>query len=76
MATTTNSRDFIRNFARMKKSATNGDEVIVKDRGGCSFVFRVQGHGPSLAEQLSDLRGALHTGTRIKSLKGFGRNRT
>lgn len=76
MPTTTTSREFIRNFARIKKSAANGDEVIVQDRKGLSFVFRAQSAGPSLAEQLSDLRGALSTGSRVKSLKGFGRNRT
>jgi len=75
MTTTTTSRDFIRNFARLKKTAANGHEVIVHDRCGRSFVFRAQDSGPSLVEQLADLRGALRTGSRCKNLRGFGRNR-
>ncbi|MEO7413327.1 MAG: hypothetical protein ABIZ81_08210 [Opitutaceae bacterium] len=76
MTTTTTTREFIRHFARVKKAAANGAEVIVRDRNGQAFVFRVKGAGPSLGEQLSDLRGTLHTGTRVKRLAGFGRNRT
>ena len=76
MATATTTREFIRHFARLKKVAANGDEVIVRDRSGRSFVFRAKDIGPSLGEQLSDLCGALNTGNRVKSLKGFGRNRT
>ncbi len=77
MATTT-TREFIRDFARIKKAAANGHEVIVRDRRGQAFVFRATGTGagPSLGEQLADLRGALRTGTRVKRLAGFGRNRT
>jgi hypothetical protein len=75
MATTTTTRQFIRHFARLKKAAAKGDEVVVRDRGGQTFVFRAKGVGPSLAEQLSDLRGALRTGNAVKSLRGFGRNR-
>jgi hypothetical protein len=75
MATTTTTREFIRDFARIRKAATNGREVIVRDRQGKSFVFRASGAGPSLNEQLSDLRGAIRTGTRVKNLRGFGRNR-
>ena len=74
MATTT-TREFIRDFARIKKAAANGHEVIVRDRQGQAFVFRATGAGPSLGEQLSDLRGALRTGSRVKRLQGFGRNR-
>lgn len=76
MATTTTTREFIRHFARLKKAAANGDEVVVRDRKGQMFVFRAKGAGPSLSEQLSDLRGALRTGRPVKSLQGFGRNRT
>ena len=75
MATTTTTREFIRDFARIKKAAANGHEVIVRDRRGQAFVFRATGAGPSLGEQLSDLRGALRTGSRVKRLQGFGRNR-
>lgn len=75
MATTTTTREFIRHFARLKKAAANGDEVMVRDRQGQLFVFRAKGTGPSLGEQLSDLRGALRTGKSAKSLHGFGRNR-
>ena len=75
MATTTTTREFIRHFARLKKVAANGDEVMVRDREGKIFVFRAMGIGPSLGEQLSDLRGALRTGKSVKSLHGFGRNR-
>jgi hypothetical protein len=75
MATTTTTREFIRHFARLKKAAANGDEVMVRDRQGQMFVFRAKGTGPSLGEQLSDLRGALRTGKSIKSLHGFGQNR-
>ncbi len=75
MATTT-TREFIRHFARLKKAAANGDEVVVRDRQGQIFVFRAKAAGPSLGEQLSDLKGALRTGKPVKSLQGFGRNRT
>ena len=75
MPTTTTTRDFIRHFARLKKAAANGDEVIVRDRKGHAFVFRAKDAGPSLAEQLTDLCGALRTGTPVKNLRGFGHNR-
>lgn len=75
MATTTTTREFIRHFARIKKAAANGDEVLVRDRQGQTFVFRAKAAGPSLGEQLSDLRGALSTGRAVKTLQGFGRNR-
>ncbi len=75
MPTTLTSRDFIRNFARLKKAAANGEEIVIRDRQGKSFVFQAKGGGPSLAEQLHDLCGALNTGTPVKSLRGFGRNR-
>jgi hypothetical protein len=75
METSTTTREFIRHFARLKKVAANGDEVIVRDRSGRSFVFRAKEIGPSLGEQLTDLCGLLRTGNRVKSLKGFGRNR-
>jgi len=75
MAESVTSREFIRNFARLRKGAANGNEVIVRDRGGKTFVFRALAEGPSLADQLSDLSGALTTGQPVKSLAGFGRNR-
>ena len=55
MATTTTTREFIRHFARIKRAAANGDEVVVRDRRGQTFVFRAKAAGPSLGEQLSDL---------------------
>jgi hypothetical protein len=76
MATTTTTREFIRHFARLKKAAANGDEVIVRDRKGQAYVFRAKDAGPSLAAQLTDLCGALRTGAPIKNLGGFGHNRT
>lgn len=76
MATTTTTRDFIRHFARLKKAAANGDEVVIRDRHGRTFVFRATDPGPSLGDQLGDLRGALRTGRSVKSLQGFGRNRS
>lgn len=75
MATTTTTREFIRNFARIKKAAANGDEVVVRDRRGQDFVFRAKAAGATLGEQLSDLRGALRSGRAEKTLQGFGRNR-
>jgi hypothetical protein len=75
MATITTTREFIRDFARIKKAAANGHEVIVRDRQGQAFVFQAKVAGPSLGEQLADLRGAIRTGARVKRLKGFGRNR-
>jgi len=75
MATSLTTREFIRHFARIKKAAANGEEVMVRDREGKSFVFRANGGGPSLGEQLRDLRGVLNTGQPVKSLRGFGRNR-
>lgn len=72
----TTTREFIRNFARLKKVAANGGEVIVRDRQGRTFVFRAGDPGPTLADELSDLCGALETGIKKKSLSGFGRNRT
>ena len=76
MTMTTTTREFVRNFARLRKVAANGGEVIVRDRGGRAFVFRATGEaGPTLADQLPDLRGAMTTGVRVKSLKGFGRSR-
>jgi hypothetical protein len=75
MTTTTTSREFIRNFARLKKVAANGSEIIVRDRKGGTFVFRAKGPASSLGEQLADMQGALGSGIPIKSLRGFGRNR-
>ncbi len=72
---TATTREFIRNFARLKKVAANGGEIIVRDRRGRAFVFRAKDRGPSLADQLSDLCGVLKTGQPRKSLDGFGRNR-
>lgn len=76
MTTATTARDFVRHFARLRKVAANGGEVIVRDRRGQAFVFRATGDpGRTLDEQLQDLRGAVATGVRVKSLKGFGRSR-
>ncbi|HVU18469.1 MAG TPA: hypothetical protein VHD32_16315 [Candidatus Didemnitutus sp.] len=72
---TVTTRDFVRQFARLKRSAANGEEIIVRDRSGAAFVFRTRETGPSLADQLSDLRGRMRTGIRQKTLRGFGRNR-
>ena len=69
------TREFIRHFARLKRAAANGHDVVVRDRSGQAFVFRAEAGGPSLGEQLADLRGVIRTGVRVKSLKGFGRNR-
>jgi hypothetical protein len=76
MTTTTTAREFVRDFARLRKIAANGGEIVVRDRSGRSYVFRATDDaGPSLAEQLSDLRGTMATGVRVKRLDGFGRNR-
>ena len=76
MTTTTTAREFVRYFARLRKVAANGGEVIVRDRRGQAFVFRATGKtGPTLGEQTHDLRGAVATGVRVKRLTGFGRNR-
>jgi hypothetical protein len=75
MPETTTTREFIRQFPRLKRAAANGEEVIVRDGRGRMYVFRAKDAGPSIGEQLADLRGALNTGTRVKSLEGFGRNR-
>lgn len=74
MERTTNSRDFIRNFAHHKRVAANGAEIVVRDRGGRVFVFQAKDGGPSLGRQLADLRGSFRTGRRVKNLSGFGRN--
>jgi hypothetical protein len=77
MTKTTTAREFVRNFARLHKVAANGGEVIVRDRHGRSFLYRtLTKRGPTLAEQLDDLRGSLDTGVRVKSLAGFGRPRS
>jgi hypothetical protein len=75
MGTITTTRELIRDFARIKKAAANGHEVIVRDRQGQAFGFQAKVAGPSLGEQLANLRGAIRTGARVKRLKGFGRNR-
>jgi hypothetical protein len=75
METVITTREFIRDFARLKKAAANGNEITVRDRKGGSFLFRAKGAGLSLAVQLADLKGALSTGKPVKSLQGFGRNR-
>jgi hypothetical protein len=75
MATSTTTREFVRNFSRLKKAAANGEEVVVRDRKGRTYSFQAKNSGPSLGEQLSDLCGAYNTGVRVKSLAGFGRNR-
>jgi len=75
MTTTTTAREFVRNFSRLKRTAANGGEVIVRDREGRSYLFRAKDSGPSLGMQLADLRGKLKTGVAVKSLKGFGRKR-
>ncbi len=76
MTTVTTTREFVRNFARLQKAADKGGEIIVKDRTGRSYVFRGQNKEPTLGEQLADIRGSLRTGVRVKSLKGYGRNRS
>lgn len=75
MSTITNVREFVRNFSRLKRTAANGGEVIVRDREGRAYVFRAMDTGPSLGSQLSDLCGKHPTGVRVKSLAGYGRNR-
>jgi hypothetical protein len=75
MDTTTTTREFVRNFSRLKKAAANGEEVVVRDRQGRTYSFQAQSSGPSLGGQLSDLCGKHLTGIRVKSLAGFGRNR-
>lgn len=75
METTTTAREFVRNFSRLKRTAANGGEVIVRDREGRAFVFRAKEAGPSLGSQLADLCGKHNTGVRVKSLAGYGRNR-
>ncbi len=75
MATTTTSREFVRNFARLKRTVANGGEINVRDRDGRAYVFRAKDAGPSLGSQLADLCGKHNTGVRVKSLTGFGRNR-
>ncbi len=75
MATIVTSREFVRKFSSFKKAAANGNELVVKDRGGRRYVFRSEGPGPSLGSQLSDLCGTLSTGVAVKNLSGFGRNR-
>ncbi len=69
------TREFVRDFARIKQSVSNGCEVVVSDRDGRHFIFKACEQGPSLAAQTKDLRGKLSTGVAVKSLKGFGRNR-
>ena len=46
MAKTTTTREFLRDFARLKKVAANGHEVVVRDRQGQVFVFRANRAGP------------------------------
>lgn len=76
MTTATTAREFVRDFSRLRKVAANGGEIMVRDRQGRTYVFRaISGASPTLAEQLSDLRGAITTGVPVKTLKGFGRNR-
>jgi hypothetical protein len=75
MATSTSTREFIRNFSRLKRTAANGGEVHVHDRAGRTYVFRVKESGPSLGSQLADLCGKHDTGIREKSLAGYGHNR-
>ena len=75
MATSTTAREFVRNFSRLKRTAANGDEIIVRDREGRAYVFRAKDTGPSLGSQLSDLCGKHNTGIRVKSLAGYGHNR-
>jgi hypothetical protein len=75
MATIVTTRDFVRRFSSYKKTVANGNELVVKDRTGRRFVFRSEGPGPSLGNQLHDLCGSLHTGVPVKDLSGFGRNR-
>lgn len=73
---TTSTREFIRNFSRLKKAAANGAEVLVQDRKGTTFVFRAKAEGQTLDEQLSDLRGKFRTGKAVKTVQGFGSYRT
>jgi len=73
MTTVTNSRDFVRSFARLKKAAANGTLIQVRDRSGATFLFSLESNPPSLGSQLQDLCGALNTGVRVKSMTGFSR---
>lgn len=75
MATIITVRDFVRNFARLRRTAANGGEVLIRDRDGRTYVFRAEDQGASLGDQLEDLRGRFRTGVKRKSLEGFGRNR-
>jgi hypothetical protein len=73
---TTTLREFQRDFARMRRMAAAGQTVTVRAGDGQEFVFKATGKQPTLGEQFAHLRGSLRTGVRVKSLKGFGRNRS
>ena len=75
MPTEVTSRDFVRKFSSYKKTVSNGNELVVKDRTGRRFVFRSEGPGPTLGSQLDDICGSFRTGVPVKNLSGFGRNR-
>jgi hypothetical protein len=73
MTTRITTREFVRHFARFKRTVAKGDQVVVGDRGGRMFVFEEREARPSLSARLSDLQGALPSGNRKKRLEGFGR---
>jgi hypothetical protein len=72
----TTLQEFQRDFARMCRMAAAGQTVMVLAGDGQEFVFKVAGKPSTLGEQFAHLRGSLRTGVRVKSLKGFGCNRT
>ncbi len=61
LPTALTSREFIRHFARLKKAAANGEEVVVRDRQGRSFVFQAKDGGPSAGGATRSLRRSLRT---------------
>ena len=69
----TSTREFTRRFPAFRRAALNGQAVAVRDREGNEFTFEVKRASPkSLAEAVAHLAGMAKTGTRVKTLRGYG----
>jgi len=69
----TTTREFTRRFPAFRRAALDGQAVAVRDREGNEFTFAIKRASPkTLAEAVAHLAGVGKTGTKVKTLSGYG----
>lgn len=69
-------RQFHRELARMRRAAARGVEIVVRERGGATYLFkRIDAGVPTFGQIGGHLAGSVKSGRRVKSLEGYGRIR-